>query len=90
MSSLLVVSSQLSATSAAQTPAMVRSRRRADKHLGSAPAPSLYNAAPPPSHHDEPVDLHNKARVYLKCPMNKCLKVGVFRSFVLTCPPSSP
>ena len=61
MSSLLVASSQVSASSMAPTPAMAeRHRRRADKHLGSAPAPSLYNAAPPPSH-DKPVDLHNKA-----------------------------
>ena len=62
MSSLLLASSQVSASSMAPTPAMAeRHRRRADKHLGSAPAPSLYNAAPPPSH-QEPVDLHNKVR----------------------------
>ena len=59
VSSLLVASSQLSATSMVRTPGGERHRRRADKHLGSAPAPSLYNAAPPPSH-DKPVDLHNK------------------------------
>jgi len=59
VSSLLVASSQLSATNMVRTPVGERHRRRADKHLGSAPAPSLYNAAPPPSH-DKPVDLHNK------------------------------
>ena len=59
VSSLLVASSQLSATSMVRTPGGERHRRRADKHLGSAPAPSPYNAAPPPSH-DKPVDLHNK------------------------------
>ena len=65
MSTLLVASYQVSAGSMSQ-PAMARTpgadtrhRRRADKHLGSAAPPSLYNSAPPPSH-DKPVDLHNK------------------------------
>ena len=57
VSSLMVVSAGVSPGAGA------RNRRRADKHLGSAPVPALYAAAPAPST-PEPVDLHNKVEIH--------------------------